>query len=333
MPRAVSHLMWIGIAALGAGAFAVLALKRGETINAAWVLTAALCTYAVGYRFYARFIARRIFALDDARPTPAVRLNDGHDFVPTSKWVVFGHHFAAIAGAGPLVGPILAAQFGFLPGTIWIIVGVVVAGAVQDFVILGASIRRDGKSLGQMAREEIGTTAGWLALLGVFAIIVILIAVLAMVVVNALAESPWGVVSLALTIPIALLMGVWMRWLRPGRVIEASLIGLVLLGLALWAGQWAAQTPWLKTLFTFTSPEEIRSKKARATPIPTDLTAAQVRARTIDKAERLRFNNRLNSGLCAAFLLIILAIMVDTARECIAVLRGRRPMAAGGSAP
>ena len=261
MPRALSHLLWIGIACLGAGAFAVMALGRGETINAAWLLTAAICTYAIGYRFYARFIATRIFALDDARPTPAVRLNDGHDFVPTGKWVVFGHHFAAIAGAGPLVGPILAAQFGFLPGTIWIIVGVVLAGAVQDLVILCASVRRDGRSLGQLARDEIGTVSGWLALLGVFAIIVILIAVLAMVVVNALAESPWGVVSLALTVPIALLMGVWMRWLRPGRVIEASAIGLVLLGLALWAGQQAAQLPWMKELFTFTTVEQVRTAK------------------------------------------------------------------------
>jgi carbon starvation protein len=261
MPRSLSYALWAVVACLGAAAFAVMALKRGEAINAAWLLTAAVCTYAVGYRFYARIIARRIFALDDRRPTPAVRLDDGHDFVPTSKWVVFGHHFAAIAGAGPLVGPILAAQFGFLPGTIWIIVGVVVAGAVQDFVILCASVRRDGRSLGQLARDEIGSVAGWLALVGVFAIIVILIAVLAMVVVNALAESPWGVVSLALTIPIALLMGVWMRWLRPGRVIEASLIGLVLLGLALWAGQQAAQVAWVRELFTFTTAEQVRTAK------------------------------------------------------------------------
>jgi carbon starvation protein len=249
MKRLLSFVAWSVIVILAVGSFAVMALKRGEPVNAAWLLVAALCTYAVGYRFYARFIARRVYALDDARATPAVRINDGHDYVPTSKWVVFGHHFAAIAGAGPLVGPILAAQFGFLPGTIWIIVGVVVAGAVQDLVILCASMRRDGKSLGQMAREEIGPVAGWVALFGVFAIIVILIAVLAMVVVNALAESPWGIVSLALTIPIALIMGVWMRWLRPGKVIEASIIGLILLGLSLWAGAWVADTPHLAKWF------------------------------------------------------------------------------------
>ncbi|MBA3684669.1 MAG: carbon starvation protein A [Planctomycetes bacterium] len=261
MRRALPWIGWGLVAALGAGAFAVMALTRGESINAAWLLTAALCTYAVGYRFYSRFIANRLFALDDRRATPAVRLNDGHDYVPTGKWVVFGHHFAAIAGAGPLVGPILAAQFGWLPGTLWIIIGVVVAGAVQDFVILCASMRRDGKSLGQMARDEVGTVAGWLSMFGVFAIIMILIAVLAMVVVNALAESPWGCVSLALTIPIALLMGVWMRWLRPGKVIEASLIGLVLLGLSLWAGQWAAQTDWIRDLFTFTTKEQVTQAK------------------------------------------------------------------------
>ena len=252
MPRALSHLLWFGIAALGAGAFAVLALSRGETINAAWVLTAALCTYAVGYRFYARFIARRIFALDDARTTPAVRLSDGHDFVPTSKWVVFGHHFAAIAGAGPLVGPILAAQFGFLPGTIWIIVGVVLAGAVQDLIILCASVRRDGKSLAQMARDEVGPVVGGIILLAIVGIVMILIAFLSLVVVNALAESPWGTVTIALTIPIALLMGVWMRVIRPGRVLEASLIGLVLLVAALYAGRWVADQPELAKDFTFT---------------------------------------------------------------------------------
>jgi len=241
--RALGVIIWPLVAILGASAFAVLALHRGETVSAAWVLIAALCTYAVGYRFYSRIISSRIFALDDYRPTPAMRLNDGHDYVPTNKWVVFGHHFAAIAGAGPLVGPILAAQFGYLPGTIWIIVGVVLGGAVQDLVILIGSMRRDGKSLGQMAREEIGPVAGWVALVGVLVIIVILIAVLAMVVVNALAESPWGVVSLTLTIPIALLMGVWMRWLRPGRVLEASLIGLVLLAAALWAGHLVHDLP------------------------------------------------------------------------------------------
>src|SRR5690349_9435288 len=242
--------IWTSVSVLGAASFAVLALSRGETINAAWLLTAALCTYAVAYRFYSRFIASKVFALDAARPTPAVRLNDGRDYMPTNKWIVFGHHFAAIAGPGPLVGPTLAAQFGFLPGAIWIIVGVALGGAVQDFVILCSSVRRDGKSLGQMAKEEIGTVAGYTALLAVMGIMIILIAVLALVVVNALKGSPWGVVTIALTIPTALIMGGYMRWIRPHHVLEASAIGLVLLLVSLLAGRWVAQNPELAPTFT-----------------------------------------------------------------------------------
>jgi carbon starvation protein len=204
----------------------------------------------VAYRFYSRFIASKVFALDPARPTPAVRLNNGRDFLPTNKWIVFGHHFAAIAGPGPLVGPTLAAQFGFLPGAIWIIIGVALGGAVQDFVILCSSVRRDGKSLGQMAKEEIGTVAGYTALVAVFGIMIILIAVLALVVVNALKASPWGVVTIGLTIPTALIMGVYMRWVRPHRVLEASAIGLVLLLFSLLAGRWVAQHPTLAPIFT-----------------------------------------------------------------------------------
>ncbi|MCK6489491.1 MAG: carbon starvation protein A [Planctomycetes bacterium] len=238
MPRLLPILGWSAVAALGAAAFAVLALHRGESISAAWILVAALCTWAVGYRFYSRIIAQRIFALDDARASPAVRLSDGHDYVPTNPWVVFGHHFAAIAGAGPLVGPILAAQFGYLPGTIWIIVGVVLAGAVQDLVILCGSLRLDGRSLGELAREHLGPFAGWTTLFAITAILAILIAVLAMVVVNAMSESPWSTVTVGLTLPIAMLMGVWMRLIRPGRVLEASAIGVALLFGALWAG-WA----------------------------------------------------------------------------------------------
>ncbi|MBA3710183.1 MAG: carbon starvation protein A, partial [Planctomycetes bacterium] len=253
MTRLWSIIVWIAIASGGAGAFAVLALSRGERVSAIWMLVAAICTYAVGYRFYSRIIARNIFALDDARPTPAVRLEDGHDYVPTNRWVVFGHHFAAIAGAGPLVGPILAAQFGYLPGTIWIIVGVVLAGAVQDLVILCASMRRDGKSLAQMAREEIGRPAGWIALLSILGIILILIAFLALVVVQALAKSPWGTVTIALTIPIAVLMGFWMRWLRPGRVLEASMIGVALLIASLFVGRWVAADPARAAAFTFSA--------------------------------------------------------------------------------
>ncbi len=252
MNRIGRIIIWSFISALGAASFAWLALSRGESVNAAWLLVAALCTYAVSYRFYSRFIASRIFALDARRPTPAVRLNDGRDFLPTNRWVVFGHHFAAIAGPGPLVGPTLAAQFGFLPGALWIIVGVAIGGAVQDFVILCSSVRRDGKSLGQMAKEEIGPVAGYTALVAVLGIMIVLIAVLALVVVNALKASPWGVVTIGLTIPTALLMGVYLRWVRPHRVLEASAFGLVLLILSLYAGRWVAENPALAPTFTLT---------------------------------------------------------------------------------
>jgi carbon starvation protein len=248
--RIRTTVVWTLISSLGAVSFGWLALSRGETINAAWLLVAALCTYAVAYRFYSKFIASKVFALDPARPTPAMRLNDGRDFTPTNRWIVFGHHFAAIAGPGPLVGPTLAAQFGFLPGALWIIVGVALGGAVQDFVILCASVRRDGKSLGQMAKEEIGTVAGYTALVSVLGIMIVLIAVLALVVVNALKASPWGVVTIGLTIPTALIMGVYMRWVRPHHVLEASAIGLVLLFVALFAGRWVAANPTLAPIFT-----------------------------------------------------------------------------------
>jgi carbon starvation protein len=252
MRKVLKVVLWSAVAVLGAVSFGWLALSRGEPVNAAWLLVAALCTYAVSYRFYSRFIASRIFALDPARPTPAVRLDDGRDFMPTNRWIVFGHHFAAIAGPGPLVGPTLAAQFGFLPGALWIIVGVAIGGAVQDFVILCASVRRDGKSLGQMAKEEIGPVAGYTALIAVLGIMIVLIAVLALVVVNALKASPWGVVTIGLTIPTALVMGVYLRWIRPHRVLEASAIGLVLLILALYAGRWVAQNPAIAPTFTLT---------------------------------------------------------------------------------
>ncbi|HXQ77039.1 MAG TPA: carbon starvation CstA family protein, partial [Gemmatimonadaceae bacterium] len=252
MRRLRSIIIWTLISALGAASFGWLALSRGETVNAAWLLVAALCTYAVGYRFHSRFIATRIFALDAARPTPSVRLNDGRDYAPTNRWVVFGHHFAAIAGPGPLVGPTLAAQFGFLPGALWIIIGVALGGAVQDFVILAASVRRDGKSLGQMAKEEIGPVAGFTALIAVLGIMIVLIAVLGLVVVNALKASPWGVVTLGLTIPTALIMGVYLRWVRPHRVLEASAIGLVLLVVSLYAGRWVAANPAVAPTFTLT---------------------------------------------------------------------------------
>jgi carbon starvation protein len=250
MRRIAQSLLLVVIALLGASSFAWLAMKHGEPVNAAWLLTAALCTYYVAYRFYSRIIANRVFELNDERATPAVRLNDGRDYTPTNKWIVFGHHFAAIAGPGPLVGPTLAAQFGFLPGALWIIVGVAVGGAVQDFVILCSSMRRDGKSLGQMAKDEIGTVGGYTALVAVLGIMIVLISVLALVVVNALKSSPWGVVTIALTIPIALLMGSYMRWIRPHRVLEATAIGIVLLIFALYAGQWVAENPALAPMFT-----------------------------------------------------------------------------------
>ncbi|MGQ0764323.1 MAG: carbon starvation CstA family protein [Gemmatimonadota bacterium] len=254
MPRPLKVLAWIAVVATGVSSFAFLALSRGETVSAAWLVTAAVCFYAVAYRFYSRIIAANIFALDATRRTPSERLNDGRDYVPTNRWVVFGHHFAAIAGPGPLVGPTLAAQFGFLPGALWIVVGVALGGAVQDCVILCSSVRRNGKSLGQMAKEEIGTVAGMTALVAVLGIMVVLIAVLALVVVNALGESPWGVVTVGLTIPIALLMGGYMRWIRPHRVLEATAIGLVLLVVALYVGKWVAGDPDLAPVFTMSRP-------------------------------------------------------------------------------
>jgi carbon starvation protein len=250
MPGIMRVLIWSVVCAVGVGSFAWLALSRGEPVNAAWLLVAAVCTYSVAYRFYSRFIATRIFVLNTERRTPSVRLSNGRDFIPTNRWIVFGHHFAAIAGPGPLVGPTLAAQFGFLPGALWIIIGVAIGGAVQDFVILCASVRRDGKSLGQMAKEEIGPVAGVTALVAVLGIMIVLMAVLALVVVNALKESPWGVVTIGLTIPTALLMGVYLRWVRPHRVLEASAIGLVLLVLSLYAGRWVAENPALAPAFT-----------------------------------------------------------------------------------
>ncbi|WP_346776545.1 carbon starvation CstA family protein [Streptomyces sp. HNM0574] len=244
-PRTI--VIWTAVALIGAAAWSVLALSRGEEVSAAWMVAAALGSYAIAYRFYARFIARRVLKVDRTRATPAERLDNGIDFQPTDRRVLLGHHFAAIAGAGPLVGPVLAAQMGYLPGTIWIIAGVIFAGAVQDMVVLFFSMRRDGKSLGQMAREEIGPVGGAAALLAVFAIMIILLAVLALVVVNALAESPWGTFSIAMTIPIALFMGLYLRVLRPGRVSEVSLIGVVLLLLAIVSGSWVAESSWAET--------------------------------------------------------------------------------------
>jgi len=236
-----NKLIWLAVVLSGACAFAMLALSHGETVSALWLVVAAVCTYAIAFRFYARFLANRVMNLDDRRLTPAERHNDGLDYVPTHKWVLFGHHFAAIAGAGPLVGPVLAAQMGYLPGTLWILVGVVFAGAVQDAMILFASTRRDGRSLGEMMRWEMGNTAGLIAMLGILAIVIILLAVLGMVVVKALVGSPWGVFTLLATIPIALLMGIYSRWIRPGKIAEVSVMGFVLLMFALVYGGHVAQ--------------------------------------------------------------------------------------------
>jgi carbon starvation protein len=254
MNRILAAVIWIAIAALGAFGFGVIALSRGETISAAWILVAGVCTYLVAYRFYARFIAYRVFGLNDRRATPAERLNNGRDFHPTNRWIAYGHHFAAISGAGPLIGPTLAAQFGFLPGTLWLIAGVVLGGAVQDFTILIASIRRDGKSLGQMAKEEVNPIAGLAAMVAIFAIMIILIAVLALVVVNALRGSPWGLFTIAATIPIALLMGWWMKTVRPGKTLETSIGGGVLLIAGLVGGQWVSQHAGWASAFTWSGP-------------------------------------------------------------------------------
>jgi carbon starvation protein len=248
--------IWVVVALVGALCWAMLALSRGETVNAGWLLFAAIASYAIAYRFYARFIQTKVLETDDSRATPAERLNNGRDFEPMDRRVLFGHHFAAIAGAGPLVGPVLAAQMGFLPGTVWIIVGVILAGAVQDMTTLFFSLRRDGKSLGQMAREEIGPVGGAAALIAVLSIMVILLAVLALVVVLALAESPWGAFSIAMTLPIAIFMGIYLRFLRPGRVLEVSAIGVALLILAIFGGGWIAESSPYAGFWTF-SPNQI----------------------------------------------------------------------------
>ena len=254
MKKFLSLLIWLAVALLGAFAYIVMATRRGEPLNSAYILIAALCTYAISYRFYSKWIAAKIFALEDRRATPCEVHEDGKDFVKTNRFIVFGHHFAAISGPGPLLGPVLAAQFGYLPGTLWIIIGVALGGAVQDFVILAASIRRNGRSLGQMVKEELTPTAGIIGSAAILAIMIILLAVLALVVVTALADSPWGVFTVSATIPIAILMGGYLRWMRVGKVLEASAFGIALLLLAVWGGQYVyASKDWLAPIFTVTS--------------------------------------------------------------------------------
>jgi carbon starvation protein len=249
--RIAGRILWAAVSLAAAFSMAVIAQNRGESVSSMWLIIAAACTYLVGYRFYAAFIAARAMALDDRRATPAERLRDGHDFEPTNKWIVMGHHFAAIAGPGPLVGPTLAAQFGYLPGALWIIVGAVLGGAVQDFVVLFCSLRRDGKSLGEMAREEIGKVGGFIALITVLLIMIILLAVIGLVVVNALKDSPWGVFTIAATMPIAMFMGLYLRYLRPGKVLECSLIGFVLVMASIFGGQAIAHSTTIAPWFSY----------------------------------------------------------------------------------
>src|SRR5713101_1302929 len=247
--RFLSFVAWAAVAVVAAFCLAAIALNRGEHINSTWLVLAAACTYALGFRFYGKFIAARVMSLNNQRATPAERLENGHDFEPTNKWILFGHHFAAIAGPGPLVGPVLAAQFGYLPGTLWIIIGAVLGGAVQDFVILFASMRRDGKSLGKMAREEIGKVGGFTALLTVLLIMIILLAVVALVVVNALKDSPWGTFTIAASMPIAVFMGLYLRYWRPGKVLECSAIGFGLVLLSIFGGQWVSHSESIAPIF------------------------------------------------------------------------------------
>lgn len=245
--KGFSKLGWAALALLGAFCLGVVALRRGEHINALWIVVAAVSIYLIAYRFYSLFIADKVMQLDPTRATPAVLNNDGLDYVPTNKHVLFGHHFAAIAGAGPLVGPVLAAQMGYLPGLLWLVVGVVLAGAVQDFMVLFISSRRNGRSLGDLVREEMGQVPGTIALFGAFLIMIIILAVLAMVVVKALAESPWGMFTVIATMPIAILMGVYMRYIRPGKIGEISVVGLFLLLAAIWyGGKVAADPVWAR---------------------------------------------------------------------------------------
>src|SRR6266478_277644 len=249
MKKILGHGFWALISVAAAFFVAGLAMDRGEPVNSFWIVLASACTYMVGFRFYAKFIAAKVMVLNDQRATPAERLRDGHDFEPTNKWIVFGHHFAAIAGPGPLVGPTLAAQFGYLPSALWIVIGAVLGGAVQDFVVLFCSIRRDGKSLGQMAREEIGKVGGFTALITVLLIMIILLAVVGLVVVNALKGSPWGAFTIIATMPIALFMGLYLRYWRPGKVLEISVIGFALVLASIFGGQWVSHSESIAPIF------------------------------------------------------------------------------------
>jgi carbon starvation protein len=323
----VSLLIWCGVALLGATAYGTIALHRGEGLNSIYILAAALCTYAIGYRFYSKWIAASVLALDSRRATPCEIHDDGKDFVRTNKWIVFGHHFAAISGPGPLVGPVLAAQFGYLPGTLWILIGVVLGGAVQDFVILCASIRRDGRSLAQMVHDEINSAAGVVGLLGILSIMIILLAVLALVVVNALAESPWGVFTVAATIPIAMFMGAYLRYVRIGKVLEISAVGVVLLLLAVWGGQYVHAHPAWASFF-----------KVRAEPIAWTIIAYGLCASILPVwlllAPRDYLSTFMKLGTIAALALGVALVLPDLRMPALSrFIDGSGPIVPGGIFP
>ncbi|MFO1498870.1 MAG: carbon starvation CstA family protein [Verrucomicrobiota bacterium] len=327
MKKVISWAMWVLLALLGAGAYGTLAFKRGEPLNSAYILVAALCSYAIGYRFYSKWIATRVLMINERRATPCEVHDDGKDFVRTNKWIVFGHHFAAISGPGPLVGPVLAAQFGYLPGTLWILIGVVLGGAVQDFVILFASMRRNGKSLGQMLREELNTTAGYVGAAAILAIMVILLAVLALVVVKALAESPWGVFTVGATIPIALFMGSYLRFWRVGKVLEASACGIVLLLLAVWGGQFVHLNPAWAKAFTL-----------RAEPLAWGIIvyglAASVLPVWLLLAPRDYLSTFMKLGTIAALALGVFLVLPELQMPALSrFIDGSGPVVAGGLFP
>lgn len=318
-----SKIIWAFVSLLAAWCFAVLALNKGESISAVWLVVASVCIYMIGYRFYGRFIAYKILELDDRRATPALVMNDGKDYVPTNKYVLFGHHFAAIAGAGPLVGPVVAAQMGYLPSMIWLLVGVVIAGAVHDFIVLFLSVRRNGKSLGEMIKEEMGGFTGAVAMIGIFFIMLIIVAILAMVVVNALANSPWGFFTIAMTVPIAIFMGLYMRFLRPGRVLEASAIGIVLLMLSIWYGNIVAADPNLAQYFSF-------SKKTLAWIIMVYGFVAAILPVWFLLAPRDYLSTFLKIGVIAGMAVVILIVAPDLKMPAVtAFTNGTGPVFAG----
>lgn len=327
MNKLLQVLLWPALTILGAFSFAAIALNRGESVSAAWLVTAALCVFFIAYRFYSKFIANKVLQLDDSRMTPAVTHQDGVDYVPTNKYVLYGHHFAAIAGAGPLVGPVLAAQWGYLPGTIWLLVGVVVAGAVQDFVVLFCSMRRDGRSLGEMVKMEMGPIAGTIALIGALAIMIIILAALGLIVVKALGESPWGTFTVAVTIPLAMVMGIYMRFIRPGKIMEASVFGVVVLLLTIWYGQHVSESPTLGPLFTYTAPQlawAVIVYGAVASMLPVWLLLAP----------RDYLSTFLKIGVVAALAIGIYIVMPDLRMEAVTRFAdGTGPVVAGNLFP